>query len=85
MEVHSSEKIEVSIKTPARKTKTSVLQTLDAFWITAENPNINRSEQCVATTNELVPFLDLNTFTSTRPLSDYQVTHCTHTEEVARS
>lgn len=52
MEVHIGEKFEVSTKVIARKT-------LEAFWITAKKkPKINRTEECVAISNEMAPFLD---------------------------
>ncbi|EYB98482.1 hypothetical protein Y032_0131g1649 [Ancylostoma ceylanicum] len=34
-------------------------RTLEAFWITARNPKMNRKEECIAVTNELALYQDL--------------------------
>ena len=37
-------------------------KTLEAFWITAKNPKINRKEECLSITSELAAFQDLCRF-----------------------
>ncbi|VDO25024.1 unnamed protein product [Heligmosomoides polygyrus] len=50
---------EVAVTILARERDVTARRTLEAFWIAARNPKINRKEECIAVTQELAPYVDL--------------------------
>ena len=56
---HEGTLIEVTVSILAREPDIAARRTLEAFWIAARAPKINRKEECIAVTNELAPFADL--------------------------
>uniref|UniRef100_A0A7I4YL30 C2H2-type domain-containing protein n=1 Tax=Haemonchus contortus TaxID=6289 RepID=A0A7I4YL30_HAECO len=56
---HAGVSFDVSVSILALETEIAARKTLEAFWITAKEPLMNRKEECVAITRELAPFLDL--------------------------
>ncbi|VDL73681.1 unnamed protein product [Nippostrongylus brasiliensis] len=57
---HEGLPIEVAVSILAREPDIAARRTLEAFWIAARAPKINRKEECVAVTQELAPFADLS-------------------------
>ncbi|XGW23140.1 hypothetical protein V3C99_005411 [Haemonchus contortus] len=62
IECHDGSEFEISVAILAIEADTPARKTLEAFWIAARNPQINRKEECVAITRDLAPFLDLCKF-----------------------
>ncbi|XGW16426.1 hypothetical protein V3C99_001696, partial [Haemonchus contortus] len=56
---HGGVEFEVSVRILMREPTTSARKTLEAFWIRAKDPQINRKDECLAITSELAPFIDL--------------------------
>ena len=56
---HDNTEFEVAVSILAREAEISARKTLEAFWISARNPKMNRKDECVAITQELAPFLEL--------------------------
>ncbi|XGW03988.1 hypothetical protein V3C99_015267 [Haemonchus contortus] len=56
---HENEGVTVSVMILSREDDISARKTLEALWIAAKNPTINRKDECVAITRELAPFADL--------------------------
>ncbi|VDL65011.1 unnamed protein product [Nippostrongylus brasiliensis] len=56
---HEGLPIEVAVSILAREPDVAARRTLEAFWIAARAPKINRKEECIAVTQELAPFADL--------------------------
>ncbi|VDP09570.1 unnamed protein product [Heligmosomoides polygyrus] len=56
---------QVSVSILARESDISARRTLEALWIAAKNPQVNRKDECIAITQELAPFVELwlNSFT----------------------
>ena len=62
IECHYGSEFEISVAVLAIEADTPARKALEAFWIAARNPQINRKEECVAITRDLAPFLDLCKF-----------------------
>ena len=56
---HGGTVFEVTVTILAREPEISARRTLEALWIAAKTPKINRKDECVAVTRELAPFVDL--------------------------
>ncbi|EYC41440.1 hypothetical protein Y032_0569g86 [Ancylostoma ceylanicum] len=56
---HDDEEFGVDVSILARKVEISARKTLEAFWISAKSPKMNRKDECIAITNELAPFVGL--------------------------
>ena len=56
---HGNADVEVEITILAREQEISARRTLEALWIKAKDPKINRKDERVAITRELAPFADL--------------------------
>ncbi|EYC06559.1 hypothetical protein Y032_0075g959 [Ancylostoma ceylanicum] len=56
---HDGENFEVNVKILAQEPETSARKTLEALWIEAKNPKMNRKEECLSMTREFAPYLDL--------------------------
>ncbi|VDP51076.1 unnamed protein product [Heligmosomoides polygyrus] len=60
VEAHLSRAIpQVSVSILARENDISARRTLEALWITARNPQVNRKEERLAIAQELAPFIEL--------------------------
>uniref|UniRef100_A0A7I4Y5W9 Reverse transcriptase domain-containing protein n=1 Tax=Haemonchus contortus TaxID=6289 RepID=A0A7I4Y5W9_HAECO len=59
---HAGASFGVSVSILALEPEIAARKTLEALWITAKEPLMNRKEECVAITRELAPFLDLCNF-----------------------
>ena len=59
LQCHGGVEFEVTVRILMREPQTSARKTLEAFWIGARNPKMNRKDECLAITNELAPFADL--------------------------
>ena len=55
---HEGANFGVKVAILAREIKTSARKTLEAFWIHAKNPKMNRKEECLSITRELAPYLN---------------------------
>ena len=56
---HGNMRFEVAVTILSREPDIAARRTLEAFWIMAKAPKINRREECVAITTELAPFAAL--------------------------
>ncbi|KAJ1368444.1 hypothetical protein KIN20_029573 [Parelaphostrongylus tenuis] len=56
---HNNKDFDVTVTILAQESKTSTRKTLEAFWINAQNPEMNRKDECVTITRDLAPFLRL--------------------------
>ncbi|VDP06678.1 unnamed protein product [Heligmosomoides polygyrus] len=56
---HNGAGIDVAVTILAREFEISARKTLEALWIAARNPTINRKEERVAVIQELAPYVDL--------------------------
>ena len=56
---HKFNDFEVAVTILAQETKTSTRKTLEAFWIGANNPKMNRKDECVNITRDFSHFLPL--------------------------
>ncbi|EYC09624.1 hypothetical protein Y032_0059g2968 [Ancylostoma ceylanicum] len=56
---HDGVNFEVSVKILAREPQTSARKALEALWIHAKSPKMNRKEECLSITRELAPYLGL--------------------------
>ena len=54
---HAGADFEVSVKILAYEARTPARKTLEAFWIRAQNPKMNRKDECLTITRELEPYL----------------------------
>ena len=61
-QVHDNSEFGITVEILSQELRTSARKTLEAFWITAKSPKMNRKDECLAITNELAPFLDLCRF-----------------------
>ena len=52
----------VTINILAHEAEIAARKTLEAFWISARDPKINRKDECIAITSELAPALELGGF-----------------------
>ena len=59
VQCHGGAEFGVTVRILMRESRTSARKTLEAFWIHAKNPKMNRKDECLAITNELAPFADL--------------------------
>ena len=57
LQKHAGANFDVTVKILAREHQTSARKTLEAFWIQAESPEMNRKEECISITRELSPYL----------------------------
>ena len=57
--VHGNSQIEVGATILSREPETLARKTLEALWIAAKYPKMNRKEECIAITNELAPYQSL--------------------------
>ena len=62
VQYHGNADLEVSVSILAKESEISPRKTLEAFWIVAKDPKMNRKDECVAITSELAPFRDLCNF-----------------------
>ncbi|EYB89997.1 hypothetical protein Y032_0224g2698 [Ancylostoma ceylanicum] len=56
---HGNNSLEVAVAILSLEPEIVARKTLEAVWITAMNPNMNRKEECIAVTNELALYQDL--------------------------
>ncbi|EYC29522.1 hypothetical protein Y032_0006g3016 [Ancylostoma ceylanicum] len=56
---HDGANFDVNVKILAQEPETSARKTLEALWIQAKNPKMNRKEECLSITRELAPYLEL--------------------------
>ncbi|WKY07103.1 hypothetical protein Q1695_006925 [Nippostrongylus brasiliensis] len=56
---HANSCFSVAVSILARETEIAARRTLEALWIAARSPGINRKDECVAVTQELAPFVDM--------------------------
>ncbi|EYC19370.1 hypothetical protein Y032_0024g1045 [Ancylostoma ceylanicum] len=59
MQSHDNVEFEVSVTILSYEPDILARKTLEAFWIAAKSPKMNRKEECIAITNELAPFQNL--------------------------
>ena len=62
MQYHRDAEFEVSVSILAQESEISARKTIEAFWIIASDPKMNKKDECVAITSELAPFRDLCNF-----------------------
>ena len=55
---HEGADFEIEVKILACETRTQARKTLEAFWIRARGPKMNRKDECLTITRELEPYLD---------------------------
>ena len=53
---HENAEISIGVTILAYEPDLLARKTLEAFWINAKNPKMNRKEECIAITNELAPY-----------------------------
>ena len=56
---HSGADFEVSVSIMAQESNTAARKSLEAFLINIRTPKMNRKDECLAITNELIPYLEL--------------------------
>ncbi|KAK6751288.1 hypothetical protein RB195_002958 [Necator americanus] len=56
---HDNTPFKIAVTILARESDVLARKTLEAFYITAKSPIMNRKEECIAVTNELAPYQDL--------------------------
>ncbi|KAK6754753.1 hypothetical protein RB195_013629 [Necator americanus] len=56
---HDNTPFNIAVTILARESDVLARKTLEAFYITAKSPIMNRKEECIAVTNELAPYQDL--------------------------
>ena len=56
-ETHGGDDYDVKCMILAYEKETSARKVLEAFWITSRNPSMNNRNECLAVTNEFMPFL----------------------------
>lgn len=56
---HTGEDFEVRVKLLAVEAQTAARKALEAFWIHAKDPKLNRKEECLYITRELRPYIRL--------------------------
>ncbi|XGW34920.1 hypothetical protein V3C99_018739, partial [Haemonchus contortus] len=59
VESHKGAVFGITVRILLREPLTSARKTLEAFFISARSPKMNRKEECLAVANELAPFSDL--------------------------
>uniref|UniRef100_A0A7I5EAW6 GIY-YIG domain-containing protein n=1 Tax=Haemonchus contortus TaxID=6289 RepID=A0A7I5EAW6_HAECO len=59
---HGGNDFTISVAISALETETTARKALEACWIAARDPQINRKEECATVTRDLAPFLDLCKF-----------------------
>ena len=59
VEHHHGADFDVSVKILAQETQVAARKTLEAFWIHARNPKMNRKDECLQITRELSPYFGL--------------------------
>ncbi|KAK6740014.1 hypothetical protein RB195_008467 [Necator americanus] len=56
---HPNSEVEVEVRILSYESEITARRTLEAFWITAKSPKMNKKDECIAITNELSPYQDL--------------------------
>ncbi|EYC07296.1 hypothetical protein Y032_0071g578 [Ancylostoma ceylanicum] len=56
---HGGEDFDVACTILAQETEITARKTMEAFWISVRNPKMNNRNECLAITNELLPFVSL--------------------------
>ncbi|EYB96817.1 hypothetical protein Y032_0146g2521 [Ancylostoma ceylanicum] len=56
---HGNSSFEVAVTILSLEPEIVACKTLEAFWITAKNPKMNRKDECIAVTNELALYQGL--------------------------
>ncbi|EYB97997.1 hypothetical protein Y032_0135g1939 [Ancylostoma ceylanicum] len=56
---HNGDDFEVACTILAHETEITARKTLEAFWISVRNPSMNNRNECLAITNDLLPFVSL--------------------------
>ncbi|KAJ1361035.1 hypothetical protein KIN20_020188 [Parelaphostrongylus tenuis] len=56
---HNNKDFDVTVTILAQESKTATPKTLEAFWINAKNPEMNRKDEFFITARDLTPFLRL--------------------------
>ncbi|KAK6737670.1 hypothetical protein RB195_020029 [Necator americanus] len=59
VQCHDNTPFKIAVTILARESDVLARKTLEAFYITAKSPIMNRKEECIAVTNELAPYQDL--------------------------
>ena len=59
---HESAEVQIGVKILTYEPELLARKTLEAFWINAKCPKMNRKEECLAVTNELAPYQSLFRF-----------------------
>ena len=54
---HGGGDFDIKVRILAQDAKTSTRKILEAFWINAKNPQLNRREECLDITRDLAPYL----------------------------
>ena len=53
---HEGAEIQIAVKILSFEPELLARKTLEAFWIAAKNPKMNRKDECLAITTELAPY-----------------------------
>ena len=56
---HDKAEIQIAVQILSFEPEILARKTLEAFWINAKNPKMNRKEECIAITKELAPYQSL--------------------------
>ena len=56
---HDNSAIQIGVTILSRKPEIIARRTLEAFWITAKSPKMNRKDECIAITKELALYQNL--------------------------
>ncbi|KAK6745366.1 hypothetical protein RB195_011851 [Necator americanus] len=56
---HPNSEVEVEVRILSYESEIIARRTLEAFWITAKSPKMNKKDECIAITNELSPYQGL--------------------------
>ena len=56
---HENAEIQIGVTILSREPEIIARRTLEAFWITAKSPKMNRKDECIAITNELALYQNL--------------------------
>ena len=57
MQKHSGGDFDIKVTILAQDAKTSTRKILEAFWINAKNPQMNRREECLEITRDLAAYM----------------------------
>ena len=56
-QMHSGEDFDIEVTVLAREQKTAARKILEAFWIYAQSPRMNRKDECIVITRDYAPYL----------------------------